>query len=61
MTWISDRLPTCEDADKDGDVCLHWEDRNDVAGIDEPYIYHTEVKPAMRWRHTDYWLPKELM
>lgn len=58
MTWITDRLPTREDADKDGDVCLYWEDRGD--NIDEPYIYHTEVTPAMRWRHTDYWLPEEL-
>lgn len=60
MTWISDRLPTAEDGDSIGDVCLHWKDRGDDGDPYDPHIHHTNVTIAMTWRRSDYWLPKEL-
>lgn len=60
MTWISGCLPTKEDGDSDGDVCLHWEDRGDDSDLCDPYIHYTDVTTAMKWRQTDYWLPQEL-
>ena len=51
MDWISDRLPTQEDADFGCKIYLHWDHRSEFNG--EPYIYWEKITLGMKWRRSD--------
>ena len=53
--WITDRLPTEADADRDGEVAV----KQRPASASHPYFHWSSVKPGMAWRRTDYWVAPE--
>jgi hypothetical protein len=52
IDWITDRLPTADDADEDGNVCV----RNRPEAVPWcAYFHWSMVLPGMAWCHTDTW------
>jgi len=51
LTWITDRLPTEADADRDGDVAVKQRPGSDAFA----YFHWSFVKPGMTWRRTSNW------
>jgi hypothetical protein len=54
LTWFTDRRPTAEDGDRDGDVCMERGpgDRNKAV-----MVHWSHVGPGIAWRKTVYWQP----
>ena len=54
--FITDRLPTADDGDNDGDVCI--ERRPGQGNTDPAMIHWSYVKEGTPWRHTACWRPR---
>lgn len=51
MDWITDRLPTREEADKDGDVYLQMDPEAGIGG----FVGWDEVKLGEAWMTSENW------
>ena len=51
--WITDRLPTAVDGDRDGDVRMKW-----APGANGHHLVHwSYVGSGAPWQHTGFWQP----
>lgn len=53
--WITDRLPTEEDADLNGDIQIKVSPYFEAATTD----HWSQVAAGVFWRHTRYWNPQQ--
>ena len=57
--WITDRQPTKEDEDRDGEVLMQRfpDGRNSRSGLRDALVAAAHVGPSVPWRHTGDWVP----
>ena len=57
--WITDRQPTKEDEDRDGEVLMRRfpDGRNSSSGLPEALVAAAHVGPGVPWKHTGDWEP----